>query len=627
MRTLRQVLLTFAIGGPLLALGCASPLEVTSHDTGAFGVASASTEGVAVRVPTGAALGVAVSGNIAYVSEPFNNTVASLDLTTNTITGRVAVGSLPCFVVFNSTGTKAYVANQFSDNVSVIDVATGTQTALIPVTGDPLPVAISGDDKTLFVTTNANRLFKINLATNTVVGSLPLPATSHHLLVHPSKPFIYVATRDAGSVLEVNWKAMEVERTFTLGGRAQGMAMSADRKELYVADELGNVLRVVNLQSGATVATVPLESGGEGLALSADGARLYVGLVFAGKVQVLDRAARTTINVINTGGTPREIATDPTRKRTLVANEAGWVDIIDTLPPPPPPPDSGLIARISAPGGPLGIAVSSQRVGYVGQINTNAVARFDLTTNTVTSTIGVGSLPCFIVFNAAGTTAYVANLGSDNVSIIDVASGTQTDVIPVTGDPLPVAISGDGTTLFVTTNVNKLFKIDIATKAVLGSIDLPATSHHLLMHPNDNLLYVATRDAGSVLEVDWRSMTVVRTFTLGGRTQGMAISPDQTELYVADEIGNALQVVNLTTGATVATVPLESGGEGLSLSANGQKLYVGLVFAGKIVVVDRATRAITSTIVTGGMPREIAADPATQRVLVANQDGWVDVIR
>jgi len=627
MHTLRQALLTLALGGPLLALGCANPLDVAHVEGGTSTATSASNEGVAIRVPTAAALGIAVSGNIAYVSEPFNNTVARLDLTTNTIAARVSVGSLPCFVVFNAAGTTAYVANQFSDNVSIIDVATGTQTAVIPVVGDPLPVAISTDGRTLFTTTNANQLYKIDLATNTVVGSLALPATSHHLLVHPMKPYIYVATRDAGTVLEVNWKSMEVERTFSLGGRTQGMAMSADRKELYVANELANVLQVVSLASGALVASAPLESGGEGIALSADGARLYVGLVFAGKVQVLDRAARTTINVINTGGTPREIATDPTRRRTLVANEAGWVDIIDTVPPPPPPPDSGLIARISAPGGPLGIAVSSQRVGYVGQINTNAVARFDLTTNTVTSTIGVGSLPCFIVFNAAGTTAYVANLGSDNVSVIDVASGTQTDLIPVTGDPLPVAISGDGTTLFVTTNVNKLFKIDIATKAVLGSIDLPATSHHLLMHPNGNLLYVATRDAGSVLEVDWRSMTVVRTFTLGGRTQGMAISPDQTELYVADEVGNALQVVNLTTGATVATVPLESGGEGLSLSANGQKLYVGLVFAGKVVVIDRATRAITSTIVTGGMPREIAADPATQRVLVANQDGWVDVIR
>jgi len=404
--------------------------------------------------------------------------------------------------------------------------------------------------------------------------------------------------------------------------------MSADRKELYVANELANVLQVVSLGSGALVASVPLESGGEGLALSADGARLYVGLVFAGKVQIVDRAARTTINVINTGGTPREIATDPTRRRTLVANEAGWVDIIDTVPPPPPPPDTGtIVAHVSLAGGAEGVAVSSARVAYVSDLSNNALSRVDLASHTVTASIGVGSLPCIIAFNAAGTKAYVANLGSQSVSIIDVASGTQTGVIPVTGDPLPVAISGDGNTLFVTTNANQLFKIDLTTNTVVGSLPLPATSHHLLAHPNDTLLYVATRDAGSVLEVNSRSMTVVRTFALGGRTQGMAISPDRQELYVADEVGNVLQVVNLVSGATAASVPLQSGGEGLALSADGQKLYVGLVFAGKVQVLNRQTRATVSIINTGGTPREIAADPTTQNVLVANEAGWVDIVR
>jgi YVTN family beta-propeller protein len=309
------------------ALACTNPTEVDG--AAGQGLAAASTdEGVFARILVSAAVGIAVSGDIAYVSEPFANTVARIDLTRDTVTARIGVGSLPCFIVFNAVGTKAYVANQFSDNVSVIDVATGRQTDVIPVTGDPLPVAISADGNTLFTTTNVNKLFKIDLATKTVVASLDLPATSHHLLMHPDGTLLYVATRDAGSVLEVNWRSMTVVRTFTLGGRTQGMAISPDQQELYVADELGNVLQVVNLGTGATAATVPLQGGGEGLALSANGEKLYVGLVFVGKVQVLDRQARTTVAVITTGGTPREIAADPATQTVLVTNEAGWVDIV-----------------------------------------------------------------------------------------------------------------------------------------------------------------------------------------------------------------------------------------------------------------------------------------------------------
>jgi len=241
--------------------------------------------------------------------------------------------------------------------------------------------------------------------------------------------------------------------------------------------------------------------------------------------------------------------------------------------------------------------------------------------------VSVGFIPTFVTFDAAGTTAYVPNLSGQYVSVIDVASNTQTRTIPVTGDPLPVAISADGTTLFVTTNADRLYKIALANDSVVDSIALPATSHHLLMHPNDQLLYVATRAAGSVLEVNWHTMTVVRTFPLGGTTQGMAISLDEQELYVADETMNRLRIVNLATGTAAPPVPLAGGGEGLALSADGTRLYVGLVFAGKVQVLDRASRTTLDTLTTGGVPREIAVDAARSRVLVANENGWVDIIR
>ena len=287
--------------------------------------------------------------------------------------------------------------------------------------------------------------------------------------------------------------------------------------------------------------------------------------------------------------------------------------------------DTTILATLPLSGGPLGIAVAGD-VAYVSRQTANRVDRLALATLQFTASLTAGSTPCFLVFDATATTAYVANQLSDNIGVIDVATNTQTRTIPVTGDPLPVAISADGSTLFTTTNANRLYKILVATGAVVDSLDLPATSHHLLMHPNDSLLYVATRDGGSVLEVDWRLLSVLRTFTLGGRTQGMAISADRQELYVANESSNVLHVITLATAAS-STIPLAGGGEGLTLSADGTKLYVGLVSAGKVQVIDRVARTVIRTVVTGGTPRELATDAAGHRVLVANEAGWVDVLR
>jgi YVTN family beta-propeller protein len=119
---------------------------------------------------------------------------------------------------------------------------------------------------------------------------------------------------------------MTVVRTFTLGGRPQGMAISADQNLLYVANELSNVLQVVSLQTGS-ISAIPLAGGGEGLAVNTDG-KLYVGLVFNGQVQVVDPATSSVVRTITVGGTPRELAIDAARTRVLVTNEAGWVDLI-----------------------------------------------------------------------------------------------------------------------------------------------------------------------------------------------------------------------------------------------------------------------------------------------------------
>jgi len=269
---------------------------------------------------------VALFGNSAYISRPFSNQVEILDLTSDAFTGSIAVGNLPCGVVFNGSGTRAYVANQFSDNVSIINTATGTQIGTIALNGDPLPVIMPAGDSVLFVTTNANKLFKINLVNNTVVDSLPLVATSHHMFVHPNDTLLYVATRDGGTVMEINWRTMTTVRTFSIGAQTLGMEMAPDRSELYVTTT-SNALYIVTLSNGA-ISSAPTQAGATTIALSTDGTKLYVGELFAGQVEVLDRATRAHVRTITTGGVVREMVTDPARNRVVVTNESGWVDIV-----------------------------------------------------------------------------------------------------------------------------------------------------------------------------------------------------------------------------------------------------------------------------------------------------------
>lgn len=280
------------------------------------------------RLPVcGGPFGVAVRRpDLAYITRTRAAAIERLDLLTGRLHGSVHLGCTPTCVMFDSSGERAYVSVQYCDEIAVIDARRHVQIQAFPVPGNPFPLALSPRGHTLFVTTNEDRLFAINAQNGRLLGSLPLPATSHHLLLHPSGSRLYVATRTAGSVLEVDTSRYEVIRTFSLGGWPQAMAVSPDATTLYVANECHGV-DVVRLASGKRIGSLELEGGAVGLSLSPDHRVLYAGLVRAGKVAAIDADSLTLRSMIDTGGRPRQIAFDG-RGNTIVANEAGWVDIL-----------------------------------------------------------------------------------------------------------------------------------------------------------------------------------------------------------------------------------------------------------------------------------------------------------
>jgi len=234
--------------------------------------------------------------------------------------------SAPVRLVFNAAGDRLYVGDIGAARVWVVNVATDSVIDSVATTGSPAPLAIIGG--ALFVATDANRLYKFDLGTKLATDSISLPATAHQVLAHPNDTTLYVATRDGGTVMEVNARTMTATRTFTIGGRTQAMALSPDHQTLYVANEINPYVYVVALGTGTVTDSIPLAGGAYGLAISGDGARLYASLSYAGAVQVLNVAARSVIKTYGLGGTPREVLFDATHQHVLVPNEGGWVDVL-----------------------------------------------------------------------------------------------------------------------------------------------------------------------------------------------------------------------------------------------------------------------------------------------------------
>jgi DNA-binding beta-propeller fold protein YncE len=284
--------------------------------------------------------------------------------------------------------------------------------------------------------------------------------------------------------------------------------------------------------------------------------------------------------------------------------------------------NNGRAQRVGIDGGPYGIAVRGRDLAYVTRARAACIERLDLATGRFTGTIPVGCTPTCVTFDESGALAYVSVQFCDEIAVIDAVAHRKIRVLPVSGDPFPLLALESRHTLFVTTNADRLWAFNSPTGRLLGSIPLPATSHHLALHPGGDRLYVATRAGGTVLEVDVNRLRVLRTFVLGGWPQGLALSPDGATLYVANE-HQPLDALSLGTGRRIARIEAEQGAVGLVMSPDHRFLYTTHPRDGKVGLIAVPSLTPTGAIHTGGRPGQIAFD-AAGHALITNEAGWLD---
>ena len=86
---------------------------------------------------------------------------------------------------------------------------------------------------------------------------------------------------------------------------------------------------------------------------------------------------------------------------------------------------------------------------YVVEQGSAAVAFIDVTTHTISTTVGVGNNPYGIAITPDGLTLYVCNTTDNTVSIIDIGSATVTNTLTGFTGPSTVTLTADGTKAYV----------------------------------------------------------------------------------------------------------------------------------------------------------------------------------
>jgi len=198
---------------------------------------------------------------------------------------------------------------------------------------------------------------------------------------------------------------------------------------------------------------------------------------------------------------------------------------------------------------PYAVAVSADGSrAYVTNEGSGTVSVIDTATNSVVSTITVGSLPTVLAISPDGSQIYVDNYSSGTVSVIDPTTNTVKATINVGGDPYGVVFSPDGSRAYVANDVGIVSVINTSTESVIDTINV-GEAVGVAISPDGSRLYVSHyKGSNTVSVIDTTTDTVVDSISVGNVPEYMALGAPKPVIFTdnfsppstlwSDSVGN-----------------------------------------------------------------------------------------
>jgi YVTN family beta-propeller protein len=295
----------------------------------------------------------AVSSNLVFVTNEFSGDLSILNGVTGQLLGTYPLGKRPRGIRLSPDGRTLFVAlsgspvappgvdesklpppDHSADGVGMFDIAARKLVGIVRGVANPEQLAVSRSGLIYAGSEPAGAVVILDPQELKAVGSIPVGDEPEGVALSPDERFLYVTVEGEDKVAVIDVAGRRVIARPKVGGRPRSIAFSPDGARAYVTDELAGAVTEMDGRTHQVLRTFAVPGEGSkpmGVTVSPDGSKVYVTTGRGGGLVAIDARTGQPASPLAVGQRPWGVAISADGRRLFTANgPSNDVTIIDT---------------------------------------------------------------------------------------------------------------------------------------------------------------------------------------------------------------------------------------------------------------------------------------------------------
>jgi YVTN family beta-propeller protein len=565
-----------------------------------------------------------------------DSVVYEIDCSTDTILAVHQVGANPVALLYNRVTDMVYCANAGSNTVSAISCSGAEPVVHIPVGPRPAALACNPQDNFVYCANSEGiTVTVIDGSRNVVETEVPTGTYPVDLCYDSLANTVFCANRGSGNVAVIDGELNRVVATLVVGRGPSDLEFNPDANRVYCLSQYDKCVHVLDASANRVVDSFPISRGTIALRYSRAYGRLHCPDEDEAVVTVIDCGDHSEKAKTRVGIEPEALAANPAGSKVYCFGGAPpWdsvnLSVIDA--------EQNAVVRtleVLMRGRPEKTCYNTaeDKLYYLGSGHKAAV--IDALADSVLAYVPVPDNAYGLTYVEQENKVYVGGGYFDGyVAAIDGQGDTLVAEVAIPGGGGVYAICGNSghNTVYGFGNQRGVFTvIDCATDTVVGQFttgeENPGAA---LYNPLSDKVYMVTYVSGQMLVIDGATNAVRARLGIGNGARDVCLNTRENKVYSTARTARRLVVVCGEADSLLACLEFPGYTGGVEYDPDYNVAYCTYTAddCGYVVLVDGETERIVGQIPIGRWPGAMLANPALDRVYVAEpHSSCIRVIR